>query len=202
MLNVENSKFMKTKLLITLSLIGLLVGCAPSTQLTKSWKDPSLNSATVVPFKKVLVIARVKDETSNRIAEDKIVASMKPGVGVPSYSYLSPRDTVQKVVDAKLLNDGFDGLVLMKLTAVNKTLDYQPGTSYGGFYGYRYSSPGYLSTDQTFYVETSIYALASGKMLWSGTTSTLNPTQFDQTMSDIIMAVKNELVKEGLIKAQ
>ena len=187
---------------LALGLIGLMVACAPATQLTKSWRDPSITPGSLTPFKKVLVIARVKDETSNRIAEDKIVAAMKAGNGVPSYSYLSSRDTVQSALDARMQKDGFDGLVLMKLTGVNKTLDYQPGTSYGGWYGYRYSSPGYVSEDQTFYVETRIYSLTSGKMLWSGTTSTLNPTQFDQTINDIIITVKDQLVKEGFIKPQ
>jgi hypothetical protein len=190
---------MKTKMFLALSLIVLLGACA-TTQLTKSWKDPSLTPGNTVAFKKVLVIARIKDETSNRIVEDKIVAAMKAGNGVPSYSFLQPGDSVQSQVDARLQKDGFDGLILMKLTSVNKSLNYQPGASYGGFYGYRYSSPGYISEDQTFYVETSIYSLVTGKLLWSGTTSTLNPSQFDKTIDDIIYAVKTELLKEGLIK--
>jgi hypothetical protein len=150
-----------------------------------------------------LVIARVKDEISNRIAEDKIVAQIK-SPAVPSYAYLMPEDIVPEQVDERLKKDGFDGLIVMKLTDVNKTLDYQPGTAYGGhyggFYGVRYGSPGYLSVDQTFYVETSIYSLTSGKLLWSGTTATLNPTKLEKTLDEIILAVKTELAKEGLIK--
>jgi hypothetical protein len=37
-------------------------------------------------------------------------------------------------------------------------------------------------------------------MLWSGTTSTLNPTELDQTLDDIIAAIRMELKAEGLIK--
>ncbi len=75
------------------------------------------------------------------------------------------------------------------------------GSYYGyrGYYGYGYSSPGYLSEDQTFYVETSIYSLLTGKMMWSGTTTSLNPTQLDQTLDDIINTVKNQLIGEGII---
>ena len=191
---------MKRNLLLCLSLAGLLVACSPATQLTKSWSDPSLAPGMVKPFNKVLVIARIKDVTSNRIAEDKIVKEIKNSASVQSYSYLQPGDTVQAVVDARLKKDGFDGLVVMKLSEVNKTLDYQQGHTYGGFYGYRYGSPGSLSVDQTFYVETSIYSIQTGKLMWSGTTSTMNPTQLEQTLDEIIVAVKTELVKKGFIR--
>jgi hypothetical protein len=192
---------MKLKVLLPLSLVTLMFACAPSTQVTKSWKDPSVTPETVKPFKKVLVIARINDQTSNRIAEDKLVASFKQGVAFPSYSILSPTDTVESKVETKLKEQGFDGLLVMKLTNVNKTLDYQPGTGYAGFYGARFGEPGSLSVDQTFYAETSIYSLSPGKLLWSGTTSTLNPTQLDKSIDDVIAAIKAELVKEGLMKA-
>ena len=40
-------------------------------------------------------------------------------------------------IDAKLQKNGIDGLLVMMLTDVNKTLNYQPGSYYGGYYGYR-----------------------------------------------------------------
>lgn len=190
---------MKTNVILLSCIAWLMVACSPSTQLTKSWTDPSVTPETVKPFKKVLVIARVNDETSNRIAEDKIVAQVKAENAVPSYAFLSPADTAKKVVNAKLQEAGFDGLIVMRLTEVNKSLDYQPGTGYRGFYGGFYGSPGTLSEDQTFYVETSIYSLETEKLLWSGTTSTFNPSQFDKAIDDIIYTIKTELTKKGLL---
>lgn len=191
---------MRKNVLLLLAITGLMIACSPSTQITRSWTDPSINPATLTPFSKILVIARIKDVTSNRIAEDKIVLQIKNSAAVQSYMYLKPDDTIKSVVDARLKKDGFDGLLVMKLTDVNKSVDYQPGYTYGGWYGYRYGSPGYLSVDQTFYVETSIYSILSDKLMWSGTTATMNPTQLDQTLDDIITAVKTELMKKGLIK--
>jgi hypothetical protein len=88
----------------------------------------------------------------------------------------------------------------MRLKDVEKTTSYTPGTSYGGWYGYRYASPGYVTTDKTFIVETNFYSLASGKLLWSGTTSTLNPTTLDQSLDGIISTLKYELQRRGLVK--
>lgn len=191
---------MKTKnFLFTTILTALLLACGPTTKLEKSWIDPSFNSNAVNPHTKVLVIAPGKDESSQRLAEDKIVAAMKKGVGVPAYTYLKPSDTDQTLANERLIKDGFDGVIEMHLKQVEKSVSYNPGTSYGGWYGYRTYSPGYYSEDKTFQVETNFFSLKENKLLWSGTTSTLNPSSFSQTMDDIIRTIKYDLQKKGII---
>jgi hypothetical protein len=203
---------MKIKSLIPFSLLMLLMtACGPSTKLEKSWADPSFN-ANMKPFTKLLVIAPLRDQNSQRIAEDKIVSKLKAGTtGIQSYSYLQPGDTALTLVESKLKKDGIDGVILMRLTTIEKSLSYNQGTSYyGGYYGYRgygyggyYGagySPGYYSEDKTFMVETNFYSISDRKLLWSGTTSTLNPTSLDQTLNQIIQSIQYELKKKGLIK--
>jgi hypothetical protein len=191
---------MKTNIFLMVGIMALMAACSPSTQITKSWTDPSWKQGGAAPFKKVLVVAILKDDASRRIAEDKLVASITRVMAVQSYNYIKPADTVQGKLDEKLTKDAFDGIILMRLTDVNKSVSYTQGSSYGGWYGYRYSSPGYYSEDKTFYVETNFYALAGNKLMWSGTTSTLNPTQLDKTLDDIIIAIRTELYSKGLIK--
>ena len=191
---------MKKNFYLLMSLFGFLVACSPSTQITKSWTDPAWTASDTALYKKVLVVAPLKDESSRRIAEDKLVASIKKVVAVQSYGYLKPTDTDQNALEERLKKDGFDGIILMRLADVDKSLSYTPGTSYGGWYGYRYSTPGYYSEDKTFYVETNFYSLVQKKLIWSASTSTLNPTQLDQTLNEIIAAVKTELTKKGVIK--
>jgi hypothetical protein len=145
------------------------------------------------------VVAALPDQSSVRIAEDKIVAQLKNVQGVQSYTYLTPADTDQKQVAEKLKKDGFDGVILFRLKEVQKSTSYTPGTSYGGWYGYRYSSPGYYSENETFMVETNLYSLVSDKLLWSGTTSTLNPSSLDKTMDQIIATIRFELQKKGFL---
>ena len=197
---------MKIKLFLPLGLIGLLFACSPSTKLEKSWADPSFNAATTQPFKKVLIFAPLKDAASQRTAEDKIAAQLKEkGSAVPSYSYLQPADTNQNLLDQKLLKDGFDGVISMQLTDVEKSTSYVQGTSYGGYHGYRgyygYGSysPGYYTEDKKYLVETNLYSLRDNKLLWSGTTSSINPSKFDKTVDEIIYTVKYELQKKGFI---
>jgi hypothetical protein len=210
---------MKMKIIISLSLIGLMFACSPSTQLTRSWNDPSLTNGSFKPFTKILVLARLKDEASSRVAMDKICMQFKPGVAVPEYTYLTAADTSQTEVDAKLKKDGFDGLIIMKLTEVEESQNYHPATYYGGFYGSGYYGgggfygggyygggyPGYYGTgayvteDKTFMVMTNIYSLISQKLVWSGTTSTLNPTSLNTSLDDIIAAIKSNMKANKIV---
>ena len=201
---------MKIKFLIPLSLIGLMFSCSSSTKLEKSWADPSFNSS-MAPFTKVLVIAPLRDQNSQRIAEDKIVKELKQGtVGVQSYGYLQPADTTIASVEGRLKKDGIDGVIVMRLTTIEKSVSYNQGTYYGGYYGYRgygyggfYGggyAPGYYSEDKTFMVETNFYSVKDRKLLWSGTTSTLNPTSLDSSLDQIIYTIRYELQKKGIIK--
>ena len=180
--------------------ILLLAGCGPSTKIEKTWTDPLFNTATVQSYKKILVMGLLKDESTRRIAEDKMVAAFKNVTAVQSYSYLQPADTIRSEVEDKLKKDGFDGVVIMRLADVDKSVSYVPGTGYGGWYGYRYSSPGYYQEDKTFYVETNFYSLPETKLLWSGTTSSLNPNKLDRTLDDVINTLKGQLQKQKLIK--
>ena len=190
---------MKIRMLIPIFFIGLMIACTPATKLENSWMDPSLTSGTVKSFTKVLVVAALKDESAKRIAEDKIAAQFKPGIAIQSYTYLDATDTDQKQVEAKLKKDGFDGVVLMRLKDVEKSATYTPGTAYGGWYGYRNITPGYYTENKTFIVETNFYSLAKSKLLWTGTTSTLNPTKLENTIDQIIATIKFELQKKGLL---
>jgi hypothetical protein len=187
------------KILLYGSMLSL-IACGPTTKITKSWTDPSFTPAAAQSFNKVLVMGLLKDESTRRIAEDKMVAAFKSVTAVQSYSYLQPADTIRGVVEDRLKKDGFDGVVIMRLADVDKSTSYVPGTSYGGWYGYRYASPGYYQEDKTFYVETNFYSLPANKLLWSGTTSSLNPDKLDRTVDDIIATLKGQLQKEKLIK--
>jgi len=193
---------MKTKTFLALCLIAFMVACAPATKLEKSWADPSLNAETVKSMTKVLVVAALPDQSSVRIAEDKIVAQLKNIQGIQSYTYLTSADTDQKQVAEKLKKDGFDGVILFRLKEVQKSTSYTPGTAYGGWYGYRYASPGYYTENENFLVETNLYSLVTDKLLWSGTTSTLNPTSLDKTMDQIIATIRFELQKKGFLKSK
>jgi hypothetical protein len=207
------------KLLLLMILTGIMFACGTTTELRKSWSDPSLANNPVKPFKKVLVIVKARNEMYKRPAEDKLVAQLKKSNAVPSYSYLTPADTSQKILVEKLKKDGFDGVIMMRVKAVVQTQTINPGTSYSTWYGY--SSPyGYsagvsyelgsyeknatsnvdVNSAKDYIIETNIYSLESEKLLWSGVTASMSAKKIDTAMTGIVNTIRKELKKKGFIK--
>jgi hypothetical protein len=214
---------MKTfqRLLLLLSLTGIMFGCSTSTQLRKSWSDPSLGNAPVKPFNKVMVIVKAKTDLAKKTAEDQLVELIKKDKAVPSYTYLTPADTSQKELVERLIKDGFDGVIMMRVKAVvqTQTTSSDPGTSYSSWYGY--STPygygyGYsvnlgpadsnapskvdVNSAKDYIIETNIYSLESKKLLWSGVTASMSAKKIEPAMKGIVDTIRKELKKKGFIK--
>ena len=95
--------------------IVLLNSCINSTQITKSWHEPSKH-INIDKLNKVLVVAMFKNKISSRLAEDQM-ASYLGNKGVVSYNYLDS-DFNKRNVEAireKIRDDGFDGAITMRL---------------------------------------------------------------------------------------
>ena len=97
----------------------------------------------------------------------------------------------------------------MRLADVEKETSYVPGTTsayyggYGRYYGYgagMYSSPGYYTTDKNYFVETTVYSVEPDKLLWTGTTKTVNPTKIEKTVNEIADVVSDKMKKDGFLK--
>lgn len=213
---------MKTyqKTLMLLSLAFLMAGCATKTQLRKSWSDPSLAGNPVEPFKKVFIMINAKTEANKKAAEDQLVSLIRNGNAVASYTYLTPADTSQKELVERLLKDGFDGAITMRVKAVvqTKTKTTTTGTSYSSWYGYtpygysygvtynvgssRDNSTGNvdLNSNKDYIIETNIYSLEKKMLLWSGVTASMEAKKLDAAMNGIVMTIRKELQKKGFLK--
>ncbi len=196
--------------LSTLCLALALVSCTTtSTRLVTSWRDPGF-SVDEGKFKKVLYIALLKDESTRRLAEDHLIG-LSNGHGIASYGYLG--NNVEALNDPgmneHLIADGFDGIVIMRLMDVGKEQTYVPGSSAGyygspyGYYGYAapmYYDPGYVRTDVTYTVETNVYTTHGPKLVWTGTTSTVNPSSLNTTLDEIVTAIHDNMVEKGFMR--
>lgn len=211
---------MHQKLILFISLTLFIAACSPTTQLRKSTADPSLAKNPVEPFKKVFVQVKAKTDENRKAAEDKLVSMLKNGEAVASYTYVTPADTSQKELVEKLLKDGFDGAITMRVKAVVQTKTKRKessGTAYQSWYsygnGYAYSSYTYnidtsdkstanvdVSGDKDYIVETNIYSLTQKKLLWSGVTASMSARKVEGAITGIVGAVRKELKKKGFLK--
>ena len=186
-------------------MVTVLAGCA-STNITNSWVTPD---AQPIAFEKTLVVFIHSSEAIRRIAEDRLAQRIGADRAVASHTLISQdevRDT--EAARAKVDAGGFDGAVVMRVIGRDQQLTYQPGMAYpahyGGFYSYygygwpAVYDPGYLRTDTIVTVETNVYSVADDKLLWSGVSETMNPSDVEKAVDDVADAVARELRRQGL----
>ncbi len=199
------------KNLMLLAVIAIsIVSCSPATKIEKSWSEPNA-TLTPSPDNKALIVAMVKDEASRRVIEDEMVKRFNSNAKA-SYTLLTAsdlKDGSEQNLTQKLTAGGFTHVLLMRLADVEKETSYVPGTTtgyyggYGRYYRYGagyYSSPGYYQTDKNYFVESTVYSVNPDKLLWTGTTKTVNPGKLTKTVNEIADVVYAKMVKEGFIK--
>lgn len=213
------------KCFIALSLL-FLASCSSGTAIVSSWKDPEVTNANT-EFKKIMVVALVKNEATRRIVENRITA-IGPKF-VSSYSILNGNDLgLTKDQKLKILKDeNYDAVVTMRLVDTVKETSYVPGTNtsmyyggyggmyggygaYGGFGGWygmyspNYYDPGYYQDTTSYLVETNVFSLKSDKLIWTGTTKSANISSQDigLLVDSIIATVMVEMKKDGFITDQ
>jgi hypothetical protein len=186
-----------------------MFACGPTTQIVQSWRDPQVVVDTS-DIHKFVVAALLKNETIRRSSEDQM-AALYPGKAVQSYVIFGTAELKEseEFYSQKLKSEGYDGVVVMRLVKVDKDTRYVPGSypayygTWRGYYGYawpNYYDPGYYTTDKTFFVEVNVYSLKRDKLIWSGITSTINPTSGDQLFTGVVKTVNQKMKQEGFIK--
>lgn len=203
-------------MLLAVIFTALLGGCV-STSVVSEWRDPADRPA---PFKKVVVYVVADDDASRRVLEDRVAASFpKATLGVPSYTvFPDPKEINEKnreMISARLERQGFDGALTARLLSVDKQQVYLAPQSLlapqaigpdGSFYAYAayantsgYPLSGYTYQHSKYLIETILYEIPGGKMLWTMTTSSVNPDSRQQLVKEVTRLIDSELQKQGFI---
>jgi hypothetical protein len=201
---------MKIPLLFSLFIAMFLLGCSPSTKLEHSWREPNYAIDTAVT-KHFVICALLSNESTRRAVEQEIVKRSK-GKAIPSYNYFQTSQ-IKGSEDAftqKMMADGANIIIIMRLADQKTTQTYVPGTTYygggygwGGYYGYAapmYYDPGYVRTDVHYITEINIYDLKLNKLVWSGLTSTVNPYDAHEMVNGVADVVDYQMRQEGFFK--
>ena len=81
-------------------------------------------------------------------------------------------------------------------------MNYGMYGSYYGYYSYYYPmvySPGYYTTNKTYYLESNFYDLEEDLLLWSIQSEAYNPSSIDSWFDQYSYDLLKELKREGLI---
>ncbi len=196
------------------ALIGL-AGCS-STNISASWKDPNYEGKT---FNKILVWglsdnvsarATVEDEVAYFLNLKKITSVSGSDIAPPDRKILpKDKETSKKILD----RNGFDGVLTMSLLAKKEKTRYVQGTAYTpmayGYYGSFYSyypymygnvyQQGHYETSEQIYIETNLWDVESGKLVWSAQTKTVDPSSIESFANSYARDIVSELIKREII---
>lgn len=190
----------------------LLLGCA-TAQIETTWRDPGTTPRSL-EFEKVLVVAMARDGVLRRKAEDELVLVLQKSPRVqggdmtvtPSYLVLDQNQIASTThAREKMKTEGFDGAVLVSFVSSQERITVEPvGHPAGGIWGY-YGRPGAfydpvsVRSDTIVRIQTDIYSIERDKLLWSGVSRSMNPSNVESLVTGVADAVASELRKEGLL---
>jgi len=184
-------------------LASTMVSCGATTVVTK-WQDPATPR---LAFTNIIALVISSDPSLRRVGEDELCRQVTRVPCAPAYAILPDAalpnaDTVKFIVQKA----GFDGALVFRVANAREKVTYVPPTYGPTFWGYyRFAgpgySPGYVQTDQVVRVETSIYSVRNDKLVWVGTTDTMNPNSVSALVKDVAKTVRKELERTGAIPA-
>jgi hypothetical protein len=192
------------------SVLILAAGCA-STTLQSEWRDPGYTGGA---FRKIFVIGlSARDVTARRVFED-VMASKLMAVGVqavPEWQYLKGEGQASEgVMSAAVDSTGADGVLMARLVAIDKQISINPvvvpGPGYGwygpyaGWYSGWYAYP-QVTQYNIVYVETTLFDTRTKRLVWSGTSQTVDPASVQQEAPGFADTIIGALQKAGLLPA-
>lgn len=189
-----------------------LSACVSNTTFTSTWKSP--DAQPINPEgRRVAAVFMSTDETSRRVAEDTLVRKLNEhgAQGVTTYD-LIPSDELQDKDRAKqrLVRAGVAGVVAMRVIDEKErprttlTYDRYYYGSFSGYWGYGWGipyAPADVTIDTVLRVETLVYSLDRDKLLWSGTSRSVNRTEVSKLVDEVADAAAKQMTREGLLPA-
>ena len=148
-----------------------------------------------------------------------IAVTVLASVATTTLSAQATQETVRTGLDttlakAKAVEAGITGIVIMSFAGrereVTTTVNVQPmyqssmyyqqpwGAWYGGWYNpYPMET---INVNTVVTVQTRVYSLRQNKLVWAGTSETLNPGSYADLINDLAHATAKELQSAGLLK--
>ncbi|MFP5080155.1 hypothetical protein [Pedobacter sp. JCM 36344] len=209
--------FFKTAALAIFAAFALLTSCS-NTKLLSSYAAPN---SKLPKSSKVLVMAMMGDQDKKlRANMEKIMVEslqdrgINAGSAIEEFGIDALKSLDEKTAMKKIKDQGFDGAFTIALLDKTKESSYKRGGigiapypyRFWGYYNHYYSNfygriytPGYISDDNRFILEGSVYGLQADKLLYSAKTKTFNPSSPKALASEFTKKLLNDMYKNGVI---
>ncbi len=184
----------------------LVAACAPATRLTAVWST----AGTPPRFDRIVVVGLSASDARRRALETAFTmriegaASSQP---LLSTEQAPDRDRARAVVSP----EQFDAAVIARFVAMDPSATYVPGTTYWGpapyalLWGYwthgwtAVQEPGYLRGSELVALETNVYSVASGELVWSSRSETISPLSIDVMLESVVESTVRQLERRRVV---
>jgi len=209
---------MKLKIFSLLLLTVIMSACGPTQKITGSWANRE--ALPKGPYKSIFIMVLTQKPATNYYVESRMAKTIisRGPKAVKSNDIFPPKfsatqDFTREQLAEAIQKKGCDAVLTIALLDVNTQTTYHPGTayypmnyghygSYYGYYNYYYPqvySPGYSSTDKTYYIECNFYDIASDQLMFSIQSEAYNPKDLESWFDNYSYMLLTHLKKEGLI---
>ncbi|OYU95731.1 MAG: hypothetical protein CFE21_11370 [Bacteroidetes bacterium B1(2017)] len=197
------------KLVLLIGLVSLLAACSPPN-VVKVWSDEK-HVIDASKTHKYIYFVQSNNQINSRIAQDRLVR-LSSNPSIQGYLY-TKGDRInagnREFYQSKMKQDGYDYVVVMRLT---DTLSAQTNVAGEGtasnrsFYSdysvtidpYAYN-PGYQREDKIFVIETNLYYVETGTIVWSSISKVYNPTSVEKATDETSKEVIKKMKRQGFL---
>ena len=205
---------MQRYLLLICALFPLFLSSCATSSLVATWYDENYSGAGALD--NVLIIAVTNDETIKHLYEDAFVEKLV-GNGIkarPSYklsvSDIKPdRESLQKAID----ESGARALLITRYLGTDVREHYTPPrrtmiwsdpyySRYNRYYPMAYRevySPGYTTTVTTVSLESNLYDVRTGKLVWTVRSESVNPSMTRKYVDELVNLCIEDLQKNNIM---
>jgi len=200
-----------------------LNSCSPSIKTTSSWVNKERKTPQQ-PYKSVFIVVlkenlETKTTVENDIANAARAKGFKTYTSMESFGPISGKEglPVKEAFLKKVADLNCETIFSVALVDKQSETRYVPGSSYaytpyprygyygmfGGYYNYAstsFYSPGYYSTDKTFFLESNLYDAKTEELFVLTESKAKNPLAIQKSIKLSTESLINELETLGLLK--
>mgnify|MGYP005752354653 FL=1 len=204
------------KISLTLIALTMIIGCAPSTKLVATYKNPEITSP---PKPDKIMVLGVAENLAVRQNFENNLASKIEEYGVSGISSLQVfpstldvnREQTSKL-ERMVKEKGIEFVLVVVLLDAKEETRYVQGQSYytptyGGAWGYgwggyyyggyaRVNEPGYYKESTTYFLESRLYQVGQENVLWAGQTQTTDPSSVNTFSNEIRETIVPKMMKD------
>ena len=169
------------------------------------------------PFTKIMVIGLVNNPGLRSELENEFVMTsknfsieMSNGMSMFPPELGKPLEDIERVKE-RLRKNGFDCILTVTYIDINASryispnTSYEPQVYYDRFRNYYYQTydlvyrPGYFFSSTSFYIESNLYDLKDGALVWSGLSKAFETSEKDYFINQYSNAIFESLGDQGVI---